>query len=231
MPTFRTSQCTAHGHREITVQLSRTLPIPDAERILIDYFESHVARGTKFLPGQTVQLGWSLLKLIDRSDGTIGVEERELTPEVAWTEQVDRALRDLWYQREIVASVGLLEELSFPRQDDGVMVAPCAADAEQLILTRLDAEGLPERFSGWSLVCAGDHDHGERDVLPLLAIAANAPGLVQLLALPHGTIVLVQYKAKADAPAGMKRIEPHVFRDGEELKPGPGSYLAALQAT
>jgi len=55
------------------------------------------------------------------------------------------------------------------------------------------------------------------------------PGLVQLLALPHATTVLVLWRAKANAPEGMRRIEPHVFWNGEEIVPKPDSYLAALQ--
>jgi hypothetical protein len=229
MESFRTEKCRDHGHAELTVQMARTLPSLGLHRILLDYFEGAVQHGTVFLPGQTIQLGWSTLRLIDRPDGTLGIEERELTPNEAWIEKVDRAVFDLWYQREIVASVGLLDKLSFPRQDQGVMVSACAMNAESQVLTRLPDDDLPPGFSGWTLSCTADHDHGERNVLPLLAIAANQPSLVQLLALPHGTSVLVVYREKPDAPPGALRIEPHVFRDGKELAPADGSYLAALQ--
>ena len=230
MPTFRTTRCSAAGHPEITLQLAQDSPIPGVHEILIDYFEAAVARGTKFLPDQTVQLGWSVLKLCARDDGTLGVQERELTPEVAWTESVDRALRDVWMQREIAASVGLLDELAFPRQDEGVLVAECSRTSHELLLTRVALEDAPPDFSGWLAACAHDHDHGERAYVPLLAIAAEQPPLVQLLALPHGTSVLAFFRAKPNAPADHLRIEPHVFRDGEEIAPAHGSYLAALQA-
>lgn len=231
MHTFRTTRCSAAGHPEVTLQLVADSPIPDVHQLLLDYFEAAVARGSKFLPGQTVQLGWSVLKLCERADGTLGVQERALTPEVAWTESVDRALRDMWMQREIVTSVGLIDEVAFPRQDDGVLVADCAMTARELLLTRVAAEDAPEDFSGWLAACAhGDHDHGERAYVPLLALAAHQPPLVQLLALPHGTSVLVLFREKPNTPAGMLTIEPHVFRAGEEIVPPRGSYLAALQA-
>ncbi len=197
--------------------------------MLIHYFEAAVTRGTKFLAGQTVQIGWSLLKLCDRTDGTLGVQERELTPEVMWVEQVDRALVDVWLQKEIAASVGLTDALAFPRQDDSALVAACATTNTQLVLTRLPDEELPADFSGWMLACAEDHAHGDRKQMSLLGVAAMQPGLVQLLALPHGTSVLVLYLEKANAPEGMLRIEPHVFRDGKEIVPARGTYLAALQ--
>ncbi len=231
MHAYRTASCGRFGHPELTVQLTEASPIPDVHRILVDYFEAAVARGGKFQPGQRVQLGWATLLLCERTDGTIGVQERLLAPDVSWTESVDRAVHDVWFQREIADSVGLVDQLAFPTQDEGVLVADCAIEATASLLTRLPDDDLPDGFSGWTLCCAEDHDHGERAIVPLLAIAANLPSLVQLLALPHGVTVLIRYVEKPDAPPGALRIEPHVFRhSGEELEPRPGSYLAALQA-
>jgi hypothetical protein len=228
MQQHRTTKCAAAGHREFTIQFAQKSPIPGAQDILLSYFEGAVGRGTKFLPGQTVQVGWSVLKLCERTDGTIGVQERELTPDVTWTESVDRAVSDVWLQKEVCASVG--QELTFPRQDEDALVAECAMESDAIVMTRIAGEDMPEGFSGWMLSCAHEHDHGERRQLPLLAIAAMNPSLVQMLALPHDTIVLALWKEKANAPAGMLRIEPHVFRDGKEIVPRDGSYLAALQA-
>jgi hypothetical protein len=222
--THRTTKCTALGHPEITLTLSKPPPIADVHQMLINYFEAAVARGTTFLPSQTVQIGWSLLRLCERDDGTFGVEERELTPDVRWVEQVDRALVDVWLQKEVAISVGLADSLAFPRQDDTALVSDCALAKTQLVMTRLPDDDLPVAFSGWMFACAADHDHGDRKQVPLLAIAAIQPGLVQLLALPHGTSVLVLYVG----PEGKLRIEPHVYRGSQEIVPVPGSYLAAL---
>lgn len=227
---YRTTKCTAAGHREVTLQLSKPPPLTDMHQMLINYFEAAAARGTRFLPDQTVQIGWSLLRLVDREDGTLGVQERELTPNVKWTEQVDRAIVDVWLQKEVAMSVGMLDELTFPRQDDTALVADCALAKTQLVMTRLPDQDLPQGFSGWMFACAAEHDHGDRKQVPLLAIAAIQPGLVQLLALPHGTSVLVLYVASPDTPEGMLRIEPHVYRGSQEIVPVPGSYLAALHA-
>jgi hypothetical protein len=225
----RTTQCSRFGHPELTVVFD-PLPIPGIEKMLLGYFEGAVSKGVKFRPGQTLQFGWSTLRFCERADGTLGVEERVVGPQREFTEGVGRALYDMFVQTEIVRSVGLEEQIDFPGQDDLVMFSECAQDAEARILTRLpDEEGQPDDFSGWSLTCAQEHDHGERKVLPLIALKAFAPGLVQLLGLPRDTVVFVQFVAKPDAPAGHKRIEPHVFRDGNELTPKPGSYLAGLQ--
>jgi hypothetical protein len=228
--TFRTNACQRFAHPEFTIQFTQPSPIPGVERMLLEYLERSVEHGTRFSPGQTIRLGWATLRLCARSDATIGVQERELTPAVAWTESVDRALRNTWYQREIVDSVGLLREIDFPSHDDGVLLADCASNATAVVMTRLPADDGTRGFSGWSIACAEEHDHGERFVVPLLAVAAKQPALVQLLALPRGTVVLAMFRAKSGVPPELLRIEPHVYLGDEEIEPKPGSYLAALQA-
>ena len=182
MQSYRTTGCERYNHLEFTLQLEGEPPVADLHRILIDFFEESVAAGTVFSPGETVTVGWSRLQLCDRDDGTIGVEERELTPDVQWTESVDRALCDTWYQREVASSLDMLEDLDFPSQDDAIMVAKCAEDAMNVVLARHPNDDVAENISGWSLVCTEDHDHGERKFLPLIAIAAFKPSLVQFLA-------------------------------------------------
>lgn len=229
MKSFSTARCAEYGHPEFTIQVEEGSPIPNVQRILLNYFEAAVAQGARFVAGQLVELGWSKVRVCARADGTLGVEERTLTPEVAWTESVTRALHDVWFQKEVVASVGLREKVAFPSQDETIMVSGCADSATDVVLTRLEAGELPAGFSGWTLTCAEEHEHTERDVVPLLAIAAVHPGLVQFLALPRGTTVLVSFRAKPGGPPDELWLKPHVFHGGAELTPEPTSYLAALQ--
>jgi hypothetical protein len=214
--TFRTTACAQHRHPEFTLQLARTV-VPGVERMLLSYLESAVARGTRFKPGQIIQLGWGTLRVLARRDGTLGLEERA-DPE-RWMETVDRTLHQTWYQKEVADSLGLAERLAFPRQDQAVMMAECTLGASSWLLTRLPSDDT--RFSGWSIACTDEHDHGERAFPPLLALTADMPFLAQFLALPTGTAVLVMGR-------GPGRVRAHAFLDGEELTPAPGSYLAAL---
>ncbi|HUJ63558.1 MAG TPA: hypothetical protein VLX92_33895 [Kofleriaceae bacterium] len=230
MHSFVTTGCAKFGHRELTIQLVEPPPIPNLQRMLLGYFEHEVASGSRFLPGETLQLGWATLRICERSDGTFGVQERELVPRPEWREAVDRALCDAWFQKEIAASVGLADELAFPRQDEAILVSSCADGTMAHVLLRLPITELPPNVSGWTLRCAADHEHGEPTLVPLLAVAALHPAFVQFLALPHGVTVTTTFRPKSNAPVGMLRIDPHVYRDGAELAASPGSYLAALQA-
>ena len=214
MQTFQTKGCNKRGHREITVQFANKPVIPNGERLLVSYFEDSVARGVAFKPGQTIGIGGQLLRLKERSDGTLGVEELVPAPNEQWIEQIDRTIADVMIQRYVCDSVGL--PLSYPHPGASCLMAECVEHSESLLMMRIELEGLPEHASGWTLTCGKDHDHGERSGLPLLALSALRPEAVKFLALPVQTTVLVMPNHRA------------VFHDGKQLTPLPGSYLEML---
>lgn len=227
--TFRTTHCREHGHPEVTIQLNAPLHIPDVEKGMLSYFENAVAGGTVFRPGERVKMGWSVVRICKRSDGTLGVEERELGRDEIWKESVDHALRDTWLQVQVAASVGVEDRVCFPDPDQLARVQPCMQRPANALFLRLPNDDLPEAFSGWTLRCEADHEHEEADFFPLRAIAQLNPELVQFLALPHGSGVLIRWKESPLAPGpGMARIDPVVFLDNQPVAPLPGSFLDML---
>lgn len=214
MNTFVTTACTGHGHPEVAITFVEPPIVPHGERLLLGYLENAVAKGTRFEPGQTLGLGGHLLRFKQRADGTLGLEEPVPAPKETWIEAVDRTVREVTFQRWVNESFEL--ELAFPPVRASVMVSRCSEDADAVVLTRVDAGDTPKSWSGWSLSCTQDHDHGERFTLPLLALSALRPTLVPFLALPMGSVVVA-----TSGPA-------HVFLDGKELSPKPGSYLQVL---
>jgi hypothetical protein len=215
MVTFTTSGCRRHkGHREFTIQFLKPL-IPNGERVLLDYFESAVAKGETFEAGHTVELGGHGLRLVDRPDGTLGVEEPVPAPTEQWVEAVDRTVREVTFQRWIAESVDL--PVTFPARDADCLVSACVQTAESLVLSRVEVPADLPQLSGWMVSCPAKHDHGERSALPLLALSAIRPFTVQFLALPVGTVVLVVPPGKA-----------HVFFNGAPVTPAAGSYLEGL---
>ena len=100
-PTFSTTSCSNFGHPEITLTFSQPPPVPGLEAGLLSYFEAEVSRGTRFLPGETVQAGWLLLRMCKRADGTLGVQELDSKAPDGWVEAVDRSLVQSWYQEQV----------------------------------------------------------------------------------------------------------------------------------
>jgi hypothetical protein len=217
---YRTTKCAAHGHPEFTVRFARDVPVPGLEHLLLAWFEEGVARGEVFKPGQTVQLGWATLRLTQRSDGTLGVLEPDLTHELKWVEAVDQALFETWRQKEVLESLGLRERVDYPRQALQAIVCARVWEAPAFVMGRTEPSAPTD--SGWFVGCTDEaHDHQQPDaltVVPLIEIAVRAPPLAQFFALPAGVDVVVS------GP----RVRARVFVDGEERKPRDGSYLATL---
>jgi len=218
---FRTSRCAEHQHPEFTIRFLREVPVPGLEKMLLGYFENAVASGTRFKPGQTVQLGWATLRLTQRDDGTLGVLEPDLKTELKWIESVDQSLLETWRQKEVLDSVGLLERANYPRQALQAIVCSQVWDAPAFMMGRT-APSTPTD-SGWFVGCmdeAHDHQHAEAlSVVPLIEIAVKVPPLTQFFALPEGSDVVV---------TGPGRVRARVFFEGEELQPRESSYLSAL---
>ena len=219
---FRTTHCAQHDHSEFTLRFLTEVPVPGLEKMLIGYFENAVASGTKFKPGQTVQVGWATLRLTQRDDGTLGVLEPDLKTELRWIESVDQSLLETWRHKEVLDSLGLLERANYPRQALQAVVCSRALDAPSAFMMGRTAPSAPTD-SGWFVGCMDDsHDHQLPDaltVVPLIEIAVKVPPLTQFFALPEGTDVVV---------SGPGRIRARVFVEGEEVKPREGSYLHAL---
>jgi hypothetical protein len=220
---FRTSKCALHGHREFTLIFKKRPPVIGLERTLLDYFENGVAKGTSFLPGQVVQLGWALLQLIERDDGTLGVQEIDIENKSGWVESVHMSLTATWFQREVVSSVGIAEP-AFPRQGQNATVCDKLRDAgPDYLLGRVEPDDAED--SGWFMGCVDEeHDHRHVDNLSrahLVGIAVRHPFVTQFLALPVGTKVRV---------SGPGRVRAAIFLHGEERVPIAGSYLAVLNS-
>ena len=221
--TLRTQSCSAHGHREFTLTFGEPLPVPGIERMLLDYLEGGVAQGLRFEPEETVLLGWAMLRVGARADGTLGLWEMDLGAESGWAERVDRSLMQTWQQKELVRSVGLEELVDFPRQLQLGTVCNKVLERTSYMLSR--SAPADEEDSGWFLGCddlGHDHDRPENVArVQLLSVVDRLPFLAQFLALPATSQVVV---------LGPGRIRAELWHGERKLQPSPGSYLESLNA-
>lgn len=207
--------------RALTLTFRRDLPVPGLEQPLLRWFEAEEARGVRFSAGQTVQFGWSTLRLTQRADGSLGVLEPDLQHELKWLESVDQAAFQAWQQKEVLSSLDLVDRADFPRQALHAVVCERVFTAGALMLGRTEASAPTD--SGWFVGCTDEaHDHQHEAALtiaPLVELAARLPRLVPWFALPAGVDVLLPVAARA---------RPRIFVDGEERAPREGSHLATL---
>ncbi|WP_280409765.1 hypothetical protein [Nocardia brasiliensis] len=223
---YRTTIGAEYRHPEFVARLSEPA-IPDSDDALVDWvlddLQRSISTGTRFTPGERIQVGWRTLRIIERADGLLGLHERVSTD--VWEEHVELTLRETWYQKEVAASLGVTEELDFPTEHQSAAVASCVHDRlPALVLARDESDDA--RFSGWRVHCAQDHDHGAWSSRTLWEVTDFAPFATQFLALPATTSLTVE--APHTTPSG--RIRTHITLGGRHRVPNPGSYLAVLNA-
>ncbi len=196
-----------------------TAPASGWAALVLDDLQDAIAQGTWYEPGMLVRSGWRTLRIIDRADGMLGLEER--TGADRWAEQIDLTLHELWSQRQLLAGLGIEEWISFPRDSEDATVADCVDDGVTSVLFAREPTDSPTH-SGWSLSCVRQHEHGSTQVRSLGELVAARPYLARFLALP------TPVEVRINASRGEGAIRAGVRMFGGEFLPESGSPAAEL---
>src|SRR6185436_8164843 len=110
-----TQKCREYGHPEISVECEDASALSLNLRSFVEWIESEVAGGRRFLPEQTIQFGWSILQIRQRTDGTLGLFEPDFqSMPIVFVDSVSNTLLHLLIQKSVAESLGLDQELSLP---------------------------------------------------------------------------------------------------------------------
>ena len=211
-----TTRCAAQGHPEFVLEcqddIAFMLPF------LLQFLEDRVAAGTVFRPGQSLQMGWSTLEIETREDGALTLSELDLS-EIPGrrARSVSLTLMALYRQKAVVDSFDPPLPPAFPSMTQEAVCCDGYADADALMLTRVAGDG---RDSGWFFGCVKDgHDHQDAGRLvkaPLVELAAARPAVIEYLAMPPGSVVMLD---------AQENLAAAFAEGGRPLRPSPGSYL------
>jgi hypothetical protein len=211
-----TQKCRDHGHLEISVQCEDTAALSPSLRWLLGWLESEVARGRRFLPEQNVEVGWSVLEIRQRTDGTLALFEPDFeSMPVRFVDSVSNTLLHLFLQKSVAESLGLGEELTLPSLRDSAIVCSEFGSIEGFLMSRVAPKAGD---SGWFFGCDhAAHDHQSLDSLRRVSLYEAAirreDRIIPFLGLPSDTFV------------GFGRAIPYFSRGDTELVIRPGSYL------
>ncbi|MEQ1725392.1 MAG: hypothetical protein ABL882_05650 [Sphingopyxis sp.] len=169
-----------YGHPDVNLPVD-----PELSRLaawLPNYFADEVRKGIRFEAEQTIQLGWSLLKLGSTTDGNlIALEPDYETMPVRWVLGVSRTIRLLALQRAVCDECQV--EPNFPSIQHAASLPEMVPPADHFTMVRTDPQG---NLSGWTI-------HEGRDVamrlMSLYEVAIFNRAIIPLLALPVGSIV------------------------------------------
>ena len=140
---------------------------------------------------------------------------------VVWSESVSHTLAHLRAQKDVVESVMVGEEISFPSMRESAIICTRLAQGENFIMERIQPSGMD---SGWFCGCwENNHDHNDpaelRCVSLYEATVRYSSEIVPYLALPSGFSVVVRNGA------------PILYKDGEPLAFKKMSYLEMRYAS
>ena len=170
----------------------------------------------RFLPEQTVQVGWSVLEICQRNDGTLALFEPDFqSMPVRFVDGVSNTLLHLFLQKSVAESLGLVGELAPPSLRESAIVCTEFGSTEGFVMSRVTAKAAD---SGWFFGCgSAAHDHqspdGLRRVSLYEAVIRHDDRTIPFLALPPDTFV------------GFGGRVPYFSRGETELAIRPGSYL------
>ena len=205
-----------HNQPEITVDCVDAAFLAPGLQWLLQWIESETANGRQYLPEQTVQIGWSILEVRKRTDGTLALFEPDFRSfPIQFVDSVSSTLLHLLLQKSVTESVGLERELAFPRLWDSVITCSEFGSTDGFIMSRVAPKG-PD--SGWFLGCDNaTHEHQRPDTLRRISLYEAAvrheERIIPFLGLPHETFI------RFGGPV------PCLSRGETELVIRPGSYL------
>ena len=210
-----TQKCREHDHLEISVQCEDKALSPNLHWFL-GWIESEVAGGRRFLPEQTVQVGWSVLEVRQRTDGTLALFEPDFqSMPVRFVDGVSNTLLHLLLQKSVAESLGLAGEIALPSLRDSAIICAEFGSTDGFVMSRVAPKAAD---SGWFFGCdSAAHDHQSPDVLRRVslyeAVTRHDDRTIPFLGLPPDTFV------------GFGGAVPYFSRGETELAISPGSYL------
>lgn len=168
-------------------------------------FAAQIAAGAKFLPGQSVEIGFLRVTVDDAGGGDVAM-------------RLDAPLKALVFARFSAQSFGV-ETLELP--NSSAVVTVCAHLTHPHGFTLHRSAPRFEADSGWTVTCLDDHEEDGSDLhpVPIGELVAARPAAVKYLALPEGAY-LVSRAGEA----------PRLWIHDDERPLVEGSYLHACFA-
>ena len=212
----RTQNCSKHGHPEFSLVCDDASVFERQVKWLLDWLEEEVSRGKQFLPDQTVQVGWSVLKVGRRADESLALFEPDFkSVPMVFVDNVSKTLVHLLIQKSVTESLGLENEISLPSLRESAIICTDFGTGKGVFLDRAKPSG---HASGWFFGCSNaQHNHQAAQNLRLVSLY-EACVLLDETVIPY-----------LGLPAGIKisfsGAIPRFFLNERELLIKHGSYL------
>lgn len=216
---FTTSRCASFGHAEFRFKVDDARVIEPDVTWFTKTLEDWVSEGARFSDGETIQIGWGLMKVRAASDRTLNLLEPDYeSMPIEWVDTVSSTLVHLRLQKDVSQSFFDSDATNFPSLRFHGIVCSQLKVAEGIVMERF--EGTPPD-SGWFIGCDDDDHHQDSSELIRISLyeaVLRNPKALSFLALPVGTSL----GASSDGIS--------LYFGDELLPPKQGSYIEQLLA-
>lgn len=154
-------------------------------RWVVSYFEDQIKKGVRFLPGQVVGLGWTLLLLQQRERNLELLEPDFRSMPIAWREGLNITIRHLFMQRAICELFNC--EPQYPSIRHAATTFAGFLTSSSYTMSRSEPA---DSDSGWRFADK-DRERGDGGYFSLYEIALRRSEVVPYLALPSSSRLLV----------------------------------------
>jgi hypothetical protein len=211
-----TETCKKHGQHEITAECGDEGYLAPGLKSLLEWIEKETASGRRFLPEQTVQFGWSILEIRQRTDGTIGLFEPDfLSMPVRFVDNVSNTLRHLLLQKSVSESLDFKDEMQIPSLRAGAIICTKFGATNGFVMSRVEPQAAD---SGWFFGCDNaSHDHQSTNNLRRVSLYEAA--------IRHEDRIIPFLGLPPDIFVGFGGPVPYFSRGERELVIRRDSYL------
>lgn len=156
----RTHECCCLGHPEFRLAFDSHLVIEPDVIWLTKFLSQSVASGTRYNPGETVQVGWVILKIESNEERTLSLYEPDFVEiPINFVDSVTQTLVQLRLQKSVAESIGLEDQITFPSLRQSCLICTRVKDRGDFMMERFDPS---KHDSGWYMGCV-DEDHNHND--------------------------------------------------------------------
>lgn len=192
MRTILTTKCRSYGHPELALSFDQTKLLERDAESFASSLEHMVESGSRFQPGQTIQIGWSIAWCVSQPNGILGFEEPDMkSMPMAKQIGLTDSLRHVRLQKDTLESVLSVDALLFPSLQQSCLVCTRLSNSGKFFMDRSEPRGAD---SGWFIGCVIDgHNHNDVSNLKKVSLYEAAvtlcPGMLPYLAFPPKTVI------------------------------------------
>ena len=213
MITLTSNGCRRYNHPEFIIRLADSSVLEMDAKPILQHLENEVSQGVKYLPTQTLQVGWMIVIFKSEEEYLLSLNEPDMKEiPIRFVNSMSNTVHHLRLQKDAAESIGA--EPCFPNIRQSALKCSKYDDNSDFFMERSEPA---QNDSGWFFGCSNPkHDHNELSSLrrvSLYDLGCSRADIIPFLAFPPGCSIMINGPTIA---VNLKGV-PCLFRSGSYL--------------